>query len=109
MIHSVIDPYTERQTMGFGGVLQEYVQITVLVPVASLTGADCTHAAMLPDGRYLTVDVREAAEVDRQLAGYDPTSGTSPLVAVARPIARGHLDALRAADSLTSRSSSSDG
>jgi hypothetical protein len=77
MIHSVIDPYTERQTMGFGGVLQEYVQITVLVPVASLTGADCTHAAMLPDGRYLTVEVREAAEASRQLAAYDPASSTS--------------------------------
>lgn len=34
-------------------------------------------------------------EVAALLAQYDPTSGTSPLVAVARPIARELLDELR--------------
>ena len=35
------------------------------------------------------------SEVLALLAQYDPTSGTSPLVAVARPIAREILDELR--------------
>ena len=35
------------------------------------------------------------SEVQPLLAQYDPTSGTSPLVAVARPLARELLDELR--------------
>ena len=68
-----------------------------------------TRAFRLPDGRWVSISIIADADVADALAAYDPTSGTSPLVAIARPIARGHLDALRAADSRTSRSSSSDG
>ena len=37
------------------------------------------------------------AEVDAELAEYDPENGTHPLAAQAKPIARAVLDALRVA------------
>ncbi len=53
-----------------------------------------------PNGADITVEgvimtvVVPADEVPTLLAQYDPTSGTSPLVSVARPMARVILDAL---------------
>ena len=69
------------------------VPVTVDVPI----DGSPSMAQQLPDGRWFSVRIEEDADVSAALAGYDPTSGTSPLVAIARPIARGHLDALLAA------------
>ena len=97
MIRCMIDPLTERQNLTHDDSTEEYVQVATLIPVADIPGSESTHASRLPDGRWLTVCVQSDVAVSDALAAYDPTSGTSPLVAVARPIARGHLDALLAA------------
>lgn len=53
---------------------------------------DGTEAA----GRHVLVFLTDA-EIEQHLAPYDPDSGTSPLVASARPLARAILDGLKKA------------
>ena len=53
-----------------------------------------TDGTQVNDDCYVIPVLIPASEVQELLAQYDPASGTSPLVATARPLARAILDAL---------------
>lgn len=66
----------------------------------SITGAivENTDGTQIDDEFYLIPVLIPVSEVTELLAQYDPSSGTSPLVAVARPLARVILDAIKRAE-----------
>ena len=69
----------------------------MVVDIASMSTAYVSGSGV-PGDIYVVVPVLFlVAEVDRQLAAYDPASGTSPSVANARPVLRAILDAMLAA------------
>ena len=66
----------------------------MVVDIASMSTSYVSGPGV-PGDIYVSVPVLFlVAEVDRQLAAYDPASGTSPSVANARPVLRAILDEL---------------
>ncbi len=74
---------------------QKQVQFTTGVGCVDTNGENQSTL----EGAYIIPVIVTSAEAESLLAQYDPNSGTSPLVAVARPLARLILDALLRATS----------
>jgi hypothetical protein len=69
-----------------------------VLSVGAAEWRDLTPGGTPAEGTPLSLWI-EGSELDRLLAAYDPSSGTSPSVSDARPVLRAILDAVLAARS----------
>ena len=74
--------------------MNHHIDYKQVIETSSLRATDTDGSEFTVENAVIIPVVIPGEDVPELLAQYDPSSGTSPLVAVARPLARVILDAL---------------